>query len=128
MMHLLPPMYTTTGKKKTKQKYASAEHKRLAESQSADWQQKLIEFSRLSPIIQSTKKSMPTLSKSLPRIPPGRTTSHIESLVTNWEPCLKTEDPQYTGTQVLGIAVQHKSCLQPIFSQDAAKDSASMRR
>lgn len=36
--------------------------------------------------------------------------------------------PTYTGDAVLGIAVQHKSCLQPIFNEQAAKDSASMRR
>lgn len=34
----------------------------------------------------------------------------------------------YTGDKVLGIAVMHKSCLQPVFSEEAAKDSAKMRR
>jgi hypothetical protein len=128
MFHLLPPMYSTTGKKKGRQKYASAEHKRQAESQSAEWQKKLSEFNNLSPTIKVTKNSMPMLNKSLPRIPVTRQTPHIESLVTNWGPCLKVEDKKYTGTEVLGIAVQHKSCLQPIFNQESAKDSASMRR
>ena len=40
----------------------------------------------------------------------------------------KREDKVYTGNNVIGIAVQHKSCLQPIFSEESAKDSASMRR
>lgn len=40
----------------------------------------------------------------------------------------KVEPQQYTGTEVVGIAVMHKSCLQPVFSEDAAKDSAKMRR
>lgn len=34
----------------------------------------------------------------------------------------------YTGTEVKGIAVMHKSCLQPIFTDEQAKDSAKMRR
>jgi hypothetical protein len=34
----------------------------------------------------------------------------------------------YTGNEVIGIAVMHKSCLQPIFNEEAAKDSAKMRR
>ena len=40
------------------------------------------------------------------------------------QPAAKT----YTGDKVLGIAVMHKSCLQPVFSEEAAKDSAKMRR
>ncbi len=34
----------------------------------------------------------------------------------------------YTGSEVKGIAVMHKSCLQPIFTDEQAKDSAKMRR
>jgi len=128
MFHLLPPMYSTTGKKKGRHKFASAEHKRQAEQQAAEWDRKLSEFNKLSPAVKLTDRSMSTLSASLPRIPVGRGTENIESLVTPWTPCLKVEDKQYTGTEVLGIAVQHKSCLQPIFNQEAAKDSASMRR
>jgi hypothetical protein len=40
----------------------------------------------------------------------------------------RPEKPQYTGDAMLGIVVQHKSCLQPVFSAQAARDSASMRR
>lgn len=35
---------------------------------------------------------------------------------------------EYTGDKMLGISIIHKSCLQPVFSQEAAKDAASMRR
>ncbi len=34
----------------------------------------------------------------------------------------------YTGTKVLGVVVLHKSCLQPVFSQEAVVDAAKMRR
>lgn len=36
--------------------------------------------------------------------------------------------PEYTGTEMLGISIIHKSCLQPIFSKQAAVDVANMRR
>jgi hypothetical protein len=35
---------------------------------------------------------------------------------------------EYTGTNMIGISIIHKSCLQPIFSEEAAKDVANMRR
>ena len=40
----------------------------------------------------------------------------------------KVEAPKYTGDNVMGVAVMHKSCLQPVFSQQEAEDSAKMRR
>lgn len=38
------------------------------------------------------------------------------------------EVPHYTGDKLIGIAIMHKSCLQPIFSKQQAEDSAHMRR
>lgn len=40
----------------------------------------------------------------------------------------KVSPDVYTGTEVMGIAVMHKSCLQPVFSQEQAEESAKMRR
>lgn len=40
----------------------------------------------------------------------------------------KREEQKYTGGKLVGIAVMHKSCLQPVFSKESAKDSANMRR
>ena len=128
MFHLLPPMYSTTGKKKGKQKYASAEHKRQAEEQAAEWERKVSAFNKLSPSVKVPDKSMKKLSTSLPRIPVGRSTDKIESLVTNWTPCLKVEDKQYTGTKIKGIGTMHKSNAVPIFTDNEAKEIASMRR
>jgi hypothetical protein len=34
----------------------------------------------------------------------------------------------YTGKEMVGIAQMHKSNAQPVFSKQAAIDSASMRR
>ena len=38
------------------------------------------------------------------------------------------QDLVYTGNSVKGISLMHKSCFQPIFSNDEAKEHASMRR
>lgn len=38
------------------------------------------------------------------------------------------EHKEYTGDKMVGIAIMHKSCLQPVFSDQAAKESASMCR
>jgi len=42
--------------------------------------------------------------------------------------CAKPKDKKYSGTLIKGIAVMHKSCLQPIISQQDAIDSSRMRR
>jgi hypothetical protein len=42
--------------------------------------------------------------------------------------CAKKPSPTYTGEKVLGVAVLHKSCLQPVFSQEEAIEVAKMRR
>lgn len=38
------------------------------------------------------------------------------------------EQIKYTGDKMLGVTVLHKSCLQPVFNQEAAVDAAKMRR
>jgi hypothetical protein len=43
-------------------------------------------------------------------------------------PCSSKPTTPYTGENILGIAVLHKSCLQPVFSQEEATDVARMRR
>lgn len=43
-------------------------------------------------------------------------------------PVSSKPSPVYTGKNIIGIAVMHKSCLQPIFNAEEAVDSAKMRR
>lgn len=42
--------------------------------------------------------------------------------------CTKKESPTYTGDLIKGIAVMHKSCLQPVINQEEMIASARMRR
>ena len=129
-MHLLPPMYSTTGKKKGKKKFASAEHARKARDLDESWK----ELQQKWGIEAEEKKraralAAPSLSGNYSlKIPEGRnTTAHIKSVDTGGNATLAPAKI-YTGDQVLGVTVLHKSCLQPVFSKQDAIDAARMRR
>lgn len=124
----LPQSRSKSVMKKTRSKWASAEHKRQALELEAQWQQRLREFAKLSS--SKVKSSGRVVKYSTPKIPPGRaTTKNIPSLDSHHMGAVSSPQTQfYTGDKVLGIAVQHKSCLQPIFTAESAVDSAHMRR
>lgn len=124
-MHLVGPWLSTTGKKKGKVKFASAEAKRQALALEAEWEQ-LQKKLQPKKTVQARALTRPIV---MPKIPHGRdTTSHIKSVDTGVSVAAKKAAPQYTGDKVIGVSIVHKSCLQPVFSQDQAKDFASMRR
>jgi hypothetical protein len=124
-MHLVGPWLSTTGKKKGKVKFASAEAKRQALALEEEWEQ-LQKKLQPKKAVQARALTRPIV---MPKIPHGRdTTSHIKSVDTGVSVAAKKAAPQYTGDKVIGVSIVHKSCLQPVFSQDQAKDFASMRR
>jgi len=129
-MHLEGPWLSTTGKRKGKQKFASAEHARKARDLDESWK----ELQKKWGIEADEKKrtrglSAPSLSSSYSlKIPEGRdTTSHIKSVDTGGNAVLKPS-PIYTGTKVKGIATMHKSNAVPVFSDEEAQDISKMRR
>ena len=129
-MHLEGPWLSTTGKRKGKKKFASAEHARTARELDESWKDLL----RRQGIEQEEKKrgramSAPSLSSSYSlKIPEGRnTTAHIKSVDTGGNAVLKPS-PVYTGTMVKGIATMHKSNAVPVFSDEEAVDISKMRR
>jgi len=73
-------------------------------------------------ILDKTFKELKTTPK------PIRETEYIPSLNSNVGNTAKVETQKYSGGNLLGIAVLHKSCLQPVFSQQDATDIARMRR
>ena len=129
-MHLEGPWLSTTGKKKGKKKFASAEHARKARELDESWK----ELQKKWAVEIEDKKRKRALSAeplqgsySL-RIPEGRnTTSHIKSVNTGGNAVLKPS-PVYTGTKVKGIATMHKSNAVPVFSDEEATDISKMRR
>ena len=129
-MHLLPPMYSTTGKKKGKQKFASAEHARKARELDESWKELQKRWSvEAEEKKRSRAMSAPSLSGHYSlKIPEGRnTTAHLKSVDTGGNATLAAPKV-YTGTKVKGIATMHKSNAVPIFSDEEAVDIARMRR
>ena len=129
-MHLEGPWLSTTGKKKTKRKFASAEHARKARALEESWK----ELQKRWAVETEDKKrtrglSAPSLSSSYSlKIPEGRnTTAHLKSVDTGGNATLKPAKV-YTGTKVKGIATMHKSNAVPVFSDEEAVDIARMRR
>jgi hypothetical protein len=129
-MHLEGPWLSTTGKKRGKQKWASAEAKRKSELLKEEWEQRLGNFKKMAPKF-SARTPEPKRTGTLTvksTTPPGRETPYIESRDTGWVPCVKVKDNQYTGTKVKGIGTMHKSNAVPVFSDEEAIDISKMRR
>jgi hypothetical protein len=129
-MHLEGPWLSTTGKKKTKRKFASAEHARKARELDESWKELLKRQGIESEERKRTRGlSAPSLSSSYSlKIPEGRnTTAHIPSRDTGGNATLKPAKV-YTGDKVKGIATMHKSNAVPVFSDEEAVDISKMRR
>ena len=129
-MHLEGPWLTTTGKRKGKKKFASAEHARKARELDESWKElqkrwavEAEDKKRRSGLAAAPLKGSYSLT-----IPEGRnTTAHIKSVDTGGNALLKPS-PVYTGTKVKGIATMHKSNAVPVFSDQEAQDISKMRR
>ena len=129
-MHLEGPWLSTTGKRKGRKKFASAEHARKARDLDESWK----ELQKKWAVEAEDKKRTRALSAapltgsySL-AIPEGRnTTAHIKSVDTGGNAVLRP-NPIYTGTKVKGIATMHKSNAVPVFSNEEAQDISKMRR
>jgi len=108
-MHLEGPWLSTTGKKKGKKKFASAEHARKARALEESWKELL----KRQGVEQEERKqtrglSAPSLSSSYSlKIPEGRnTTAHIKSVDTGGNAVLKPSPRVAKGTQVMRLCVQ----------------------
>jgi hypothetical protein len=119
-------MYSTTGKKKGKQKWTSAGAKHKSESLDQEWQKKQQEWAAMSkpkikPVGQAVKYKMPT-------IPEGREAKGV-SLDTGVKGAVTVKQTQhYTGTKIIGIAQMAKSNAIPIYNPDHIEEIARMRR
>jgi hypothetical protein len=129
-MHIEGPWLSTTGKRKGKKKFASAEHARKARELDESWkdmqkrwgieaeQKRKARALKAEPLSYSL--SPPDGRDVGPKIP-SRDTGHLGAVRTKGI-------PQYTGTKILGIGTMHKSNAVPIFSDEEAQDIAKMRR
>ena len=127
-MHLEGPWLSTTGKKKTKRKFASAEHARKARELDESWKELQKKWGvEAEEKKQSRAMRAPALDYKL-STPVGRTnTHHIPSRNTGGNATLAAPKV-YTGTKVKGIATMHKSNAVPVFSDEEAVEISRMRR
>lgn len=127
-MHLAHPALTMQGKKKGKQKWASAEQKRKAMELKCEWDNKVKEWASMSKVVSPARTNVGIAQG--PKYPPGREPKQqYKSLDTGVTGPVNTKSTQqYTGDRLLGITIVHKSCLQPVFSQEEAVAAAQMRR
>lgn len=127
-MHIVGPWLTTSGKKKGKVKFKSAEEAKRARELDKSWKE-LLKRQGIEAEDKKRNRAMAaeTLSYKL-STPDGRSTKHIPSRNTGDGIATTKQIPQYTGTKILGIGTMHKSNAVPIFSDDEAKSISSMRR
>ena len=123
-MHLEGPWLSTTGRRKGKKKWASAEQKRQAEILDQEWQKLKDKYAPKIKLASGRKSYVPPAplrrDADQPRIPSLDT--FVKGAVTVKQPM------QYTGDKIVGIGTMHKSNAVPIFSDQEAKDISSMRR
>jgi len=127
-MHLEGPWLSTTGKRKGKIKFASAEAKQKSEQLDKEWKELL----KRQGVEQEDRKRKRALSAEPLvynlSIPAERSTSHLKSLGQDNGVAVLKPVQMYSGTEMLGIGQLHKSNAVPIFRQQDAEDLSKMRR
>jgi len=109
-----------------KQKFKSAEEKRRFEENQRSWEQLKEKYGK-SKSKTKVDTSSSVLSYTLSN-PPGRERVDVPSHHTPGGVASSRQPMMYSGTMVKGVSIVHKSCLQPVFSDQEAKDFAGMRR
>jgi hypothetical protein len=128
-MHLEGPWLSTTGKRKGKKKFASAEHARRARELDESWKELQKKWANeLDDKRRARAMAAPTLNPVVNKPYIRDTGPKIQSLPFTGGPCTKAPEKVYTGTKVKGIGTMHKSNAVPIFSDEEAVDISKMRR
>lgn len=125
-MHMMHAAFTTTGKKKSKQKFKSAAHAARARENAENWQRLMEKWDVKPQVRKPTKLASNTTNATVYRR--ECSTDHIPSLDTGKAVATKKDPMQYTGDAMIGIGQLHKSNAVPIFSKEDAIDISKMRR
>jgi hypothetical protein len=116
--YIMQMLFTSLGK--SKKKKPNAKQRELNES----WEKMLKKY---------TTKTVAKPKQQLSDVyslgaPACRETPKIPSLPFTGGPCPLKPNPVYTGDKIKGIGTMHKSNAVPVFSDQEAKDIATMRR
>lgn len=126
-MHLMSPVFTTTGKRKGKSKFRNAEAAAKARQSAESWSELLRKYD-VNPSAKNSKKIVSTAPASARVVRPGSSTRHIPSLDSGNGIAAVKSHIQYTGEAMIGIGQLHKSNAIPVFSKADAVDISKMRR
>jgi hypothetical protein len=112
-------LHTSLGK--SKKRKPTAKQRELQES----WEAMIKKY--------ATKTVVPKKQQQLSDVyslgrPACRETPKIPSLPFTGGVCALKPNPVYTGDKIKGIGTMHKSNAVPVFSDEEAKDIATMRR
>lgn len=122
-MHLMSPAFTTTGKKRGKAKFRTAEAAAQARRNAEAWADLLRKYE-----VREDKSKIQTRNHSTRVLRPGSDTRHLPSLDTGAGIAAVKPQIQYTGDAMIGIGQLHKSNAIPIFQAEDAVDISKMRR
>lgn len=127
-MHLEGPWLSTTGKRKGKKKFASAEHARKARELDDSWKELQKKWG-----LDAEEKKRQRALKAEAYVAPKLTHRGVEQPRIpsrnsgNGNATLKPANV-YTGDKMIGIGQLHKSNAVPVFSSEEAHDISKMRR
>jgi len=134
-MHMEKAWLSTTGKKKGKAKFRTAEAANRARRAKESWNE-ILEKYDAKVVVEQPKQIRAGSSKNLAtyrndwrsRVDPSRLTDHIPSVDTGVAVAARPADKVYTGDSIIGIGQLHKSNGIPVFRQEDAIDVSKMRR
>lgn len=124
-MHLMPPMYSTTGKKRGKRKFRNATEAQRARDLDEGWQQLLAKHAPVK-TFKTQRQDLSSVYRLT--VPEDRSTKKYKSVDTGGGSTAPVQTKVYTGDKMLGVGTMHKSNMVPIFSDQEAKDISTMRR
>jgi hypothetical protein len=133
-MHLEGPWLSTIGKKRGKQKFASAAAAKQSRELAQEWEQNQRRWAAMSPQFSQGVKATASKKFRDPVVAPGpvydprRDHSRFPSVDTGLGGTAKRETQRYTGTEIIGIGQLHKSNCVPVLKKQDAEDIARMRR
>ena len=127
-MHMAHPALSTTGKRKSKQKWASSEQKQQSQKLDAEWNELMKKWGSEQQERKRTQALKAPVYKPAvnPRLAEARSIPSVPDQHTGAVTVKQT--PKYTGNKIVGIGTMHKSNAVPIFSDQEAKEISSMRR
>lgn len=124
-MHL---MKIRVVEKSSDKKWKSSDAKKQAQELEESWNKLKEKHASNKLDLSQKRKQDKGCSHLITMVPPRGVSAKIPSKADTGGATPKPNQNVYTGDQVIGISIVHKSCLQPVFSTEQAKDLANMRR